>query len=111
MMILLFTKGRLSFNSLVSVNVVNTEIENHSFCPASLQCSRGEIRLVNGNGSREVEGRVEACVDNNWGKICADRFWGNADAQVFCKILGYTPEGSYSNFSNNIAMQREGSGG
>ena len=64
---------------------------------------------MNGNGSNE--GRVEACVDNNWGRICADGNWGNADAQVFCKILGYTPEGSYSSFFLIILMQRGGSRG
>ena len=59
---------------------------------ASTQCSHGEVRLV--NGSVPNEGRVEVCVNSNWGIICEDnRPWDTEEAMVVCRQLGYTPEG------------------
>ena len=35
------------------------------------------------------EGRVQVCIDNNWGRVCADR-WYDTDAIVACKQLGFS---------------------
>ena len=44
------------------------------------------MRLVGGpNPSR---GRVEVFYDNQWGTVCDDDF-GNTDAAVICRMLGY----------------------
>ena len=63
---------------------------------AKLDCTNGSIRLV--GGSNKYEGRVEVCVNNNWGTVCHN-YWGIADAQVVCTQLGY-PKG------NAIAFRR-----
>ncbi|XP_062588715.1 scavenger receptor cysteine-rich domain superfamily protein-like [Saccostrea cucullata] len=45
------------------------------------------VRIV--NGSTDHEGRVEVSMNGQWRSIC-DRGWGNNDAKVTCKILGYS---------------------
>lgn len=37
-------------------------------------------------GASEVEGRVELCLDGEWGTIC-DNFWSTLDAVVVCNQL------------------------
>ena len=52
-------------------------------------CYDGDVRLV--NGSQPYKGRVEVCVNEVWGKICADMRWdwSSIEANVVCKQLGY----------------------
>ena len=50
----------------------------------------GELRLAGGNVGNE--GRVEICVNNDWGTICDDN-WDANDANVACGVLGFATTG------------------
>lgn len=45
----------------------------------------GNIRLM--GGANVTEGRVEICIDSEWGTVC-DQTWGLTDARVVCRQLG-----------------------
>lgn len=72
-------------------------------------CVNGEARLLVGEGDAfyldETDydpqyyieaglrvGRVEICTGGRYGTIC-DSFWGDEEASVLCKQLGYSPYG------------------
>lgn len=50
------------------------------------------MRIVNNFGSEEFGGRVEVCVNGQWGSICDDG-WGLNEAHVVCSQFGYTDYG------------------
>jgi hypothetical protein len=47
----------------------------------------GQLRLM--GSSLSYEGRVEICIDGNWGIVCDDS-WGRLDAVVVCRQLGHS---------------------
>ena len=55
---------------------------------SSFECQTGDVRLV--NGQVKNEGRVEICINGNWGTVC-DNGWGTNEAAVVCRQLGFDP--------------------
>ena len=53
----------------------------------------GAVRIV--GESFPNEGRVEVCVNGNWGTVC-DNGWTDEDAYVVCRQLGYQKQGKVS---------------
>ena len=56
----------------------------------------GMVRLV--NGEYEGEGRLEICVNGEWGTVCNDRFDLDA-ARVVCRQLGYSEDSELATWS------------
>ena len=56
---------------------------------AGEECSLdGGVRLVGPDGISTSEGRVEVCINGEWGTVC-DHNWGTSDADVVCRQLGF----------------------
>ena len=53
-------------------------------------CTTGQVRLVEGDST--LEGRVELCIDGQWGTVC-DSSWTDTDASVVCGQIGLLSTG------------------
>ena len=64
------------------------------------QCTEGQLRLVetpsigiNEHFNANNAGRLEVCLNGQWGTIAADSFttpWSEKNAQVACRQLGFS---------------------
>ena len=61
-----------------------------------LDCTNGEMRLVDGSVYRE--GRVEVCVDGRWGTVCGEG-WGDTEAGLVCARLGFPGQSNLQRYS------------
>ena len=52
-------------------------------------------------GSNPREGRVEVCFFNQWGTMC-DSFWGDEEARVACRQLGFSGSSELDPYSNIV---------
>ena len=55
-------------------------------------CTEGETRIVNDFSTDKFSGRVEVCINGQWGSICDDG-WGLNEAHVVCSQFGFTSYG------------------
>jgi hypothetical protein len=51
-----------------------------------ITCNQGSVRV---SGGSSQQGRVEICINNNWGTVCDDG-WSTIDANIVCRQLGYS---------------------
>ena len=69
------------------------DVTVESFVLNSAVCTDGDIRLV--GGSVDYEGRVEICINGEYGTVCDDGF-DDTDANVICGQLGYGNTGKFT---------------
>ena len=50
------------------------------------ECATGSVRLY--GSTSPIEGRLEVCLNNQWGTVCDDS-WHVAASAITCKVLGY----------------------
>jgi deleted-in-malignant-brain-tumors protein 1 len=51
-----------------------------------VECESGDVRLL--DGATTLEGRLEICINNAWGTVCAQEFTSD-EAIIVCAQLGF----------------------
>ena len=64
-----------------------------------LGCTAGEIRLA--VGTNHTEGRLEICLNNEWGTVC-NQTWSEINSQVVCRQLGLASTGAVLLSESNL---------
>ncbi len=62
-----------------------------------IECSNGDVRIVDAFGRNSTEGRVEFCRGRRWGTVCDDE-WDDIDAAVVCKQLNLSQANGIGHF-------------
>ena len=77
-----------------TIDCIGGEDELDHNCPCGPD---GAVRLV--DGIVPYRGRVEFCVNGKWSTICSRYVfgWGNSEAAVVCRQLGYPSTGMKPN--------------
>ena len=70
-------------------------------CCIVIACSTGDVRLR--GGMNHLEGRVEYCVNNQWGTVCSEG-WSDGSTAVVCVQLGFNRAGESSLFCDCIII-------
>ena len=76
----------------------------HTKCSFPFSAGPPEVRLTGGNN--EYEGLLEIRWNGVWGTVCDDGF-GNVDAAVVCRQLGYSADNALA-FGNGYFGQGNG---
>ena len=77
-----------SFIGLLCSNIFLFFLINTVIYISTAGCLQGAVRLA-GSGSSSSQGRVEVCLNNQWGTVCDDS-WDAIDAGVTCRQLGFS---------------------
>ena len=78
------------------------EVDNaHVLVVYTAPCTTGQLRLAGGNIANE--GRVEICMNNEWGTVCDDS-WGKTDATVVCRQMGFSNQGLKWSVERNVEL-------
>lgn len=51
-------------------------------------CVNEDVRLITASSSIRSSGRIEVCINHQWGTVCDDG-WDNYDARAACRQLGF----------------------